>query len=410
MAIIDDAPGVTRDRLYGDVFLGDYHCKLIDTGGIEVGKELINKEILIQAEIAIAEADIIVFIVDGKEGLTTDDYKVSEILRKSNKQIIVAINKMDHKQAQDNIYDFYQLGFDNYIPVSGEHNEGISILTDKIISFFPDIKITKEFPEIIKFGVIGRPNVGKSSLVNALLNEERVIVSKEEGTTRDAIDTHFIYNNQEYIAIDTAGIRKKGKIYEKIEKYSVLRALKAIDRSDVCLLVIDAETGIIEQDKHIAGYILEAGKAIIIVVNKWDTVKDTSIKDYTKEIRNQFQFLTYAPIVFLSALTRKRIHTLMPQVIIVNQNTKQQLKTSLLNQVIQDAVQLNPPPSYKGKHLKIYYVSQIDNGPPKITFQVNDKRLIHFSYERYLENKLRESFDLKGTPIILQFKNRGEQK
>ncbi len=409
ISIIDDKPGITRDRIYGDVSYNDYKFHLIDTGGIDVGKELFSEEIIIQAEIAIDEADIVIFIVDGKEGLTTNDLAVRDILRKSKKRIIIAINKIDSKKTDDNLYDFYELGFEDYIAISGEHNKGIGILLDKIVSYFGDVKEEIELDEeVVKFSVLGRPNVGKSSLVNAILNEERVIVSSEAGTTRDAIDTYFTHDKKDYVVIDTAGIRKRGKIYENIEKYSVLRAFKAIDRSNVCLLLINAEQGIIEQDKHIVSYILEAGKAIVIVVNKWDMVKDKSIKEFTKDIKNNFQFIPYAPIVFLSALTKKRIHTLIPQILIANENTKKEIKTSILNVVIQDAINLNPPPSYKGKRLKIYFVHQMGTCPPKFSFQVNNKGLIHFSYGRYLENKIRENFDLTGTPIILQFKNRGE--
>ena len=269
--------------------------------------------------------------------------------------------------------------------------------------------VEKEEDTRLKFSVIGRPNVGKSSLINALLNEERVIVSNNAGTTRDAIDTVMKYNGEEFVLIDTAGMRKKGKVFEAIEKYSLLRSLKAIDRSDICLLVISAEEGIIEHDKHIASYALEQGKGIIIVVNKWDTVENANTKEYEKIVRSEFQFLSYAPIVYLSALTKKRIHTLMPEVLKVAENIKREVKTSVLNEVITDAYTLNIPPSYKGKRLKIYFTNQSGTKPPKFTFHVNNKGLVHFSYERYLENKLRENFDLEGTPIVLQFKNRGEE-
>lgn len=411
ISIIEDTPGVTRDRIYGNVNYYDYQFHLIDTGGIDGSDSIFNNEIKLQVELAIDEADVIVFIVDGKEGLTTNDRIVREMLLKSNKKVIVAINKIDSKVSRDNIYDFYELGFDTYIEVSGEQNIGISDLLDNVTENFNTYE--EEYEEgIIKFSIIGRPNVGKSSLVNAILNEDRAIVSSIAGTTRDSIDTPFTYHNDKFVVIDTAGMRKKGKVYEKIEKYSLLRAMKAIDRSDVCLLVINAEEGIIEHDKHIAGYALEAGKPIVIVVNKWDTIdnKDEHMKNFTKEIRADIAFLSYAPIVFLSALTKKRIHTLLPQIIKVYENSRKEIKTSILNDVIIDAYNLNLPPSYKGKRLKIYFSNQAGTCPPTFNIQVNSKGLIHFSYERYLENKLRESFDFEGTPIVLNFKNKGEQQ
>ncbi len=404
IAIIEDTPGVTRDRLYQEASYNNKKFYLIDTGGIDVSKETFNNEIKIQAEIAIEEADVIVFVVDGKEGLTHNDLIVRDILRKSKKRVIVAINKMDVKESKDNIYDFYELGFDTYIPISSIHNIGYVELMDTITMDFKEKETVED--DRLKFSIIGRPNVGKSSLMNALLNEERVVVSNIAGTTRDSIDSVLKYDKNEYVLIDTAGMRKKGKVFESIEKYSLLRSLKAIDRSDICLVVINAEEGITEHDKHIAGYAIERGKGIIFVVNKWDTVKDTSINDFIKLMRAEFQFATYAPIVILSALTKKRIHTLMPEVIKVAENIKREIKTSVLNDVILDAYQLNIPPSYKGKRLKIYFASQTGINPPKFTLRVNNKGLVHFSYERYLENKLRENFNLEGTPIILQFKNR----
>lgn len=409
-AIIEDTPGVTRDRIYGIGSYFDYRFNVIDTGGIDIGEDAFNKEIKMQAEIAIDEADVVIFIVDGKEGLTTNDLVVRNILRRSNKKVVVAINKVDNKKTVDNIYDFYELGFDYYVPVSGSHNVGIGDLMDTVTSDF-DKNLSEEYDsDVIKFCVIGRPNVGKSSLVNAILNEERVIVSDVAGTTRDTVDTEFNYEKRPFVVIDTAGMRKKGKVYESIEKYSLLRSLKAIDRSDVCLVVINAEEGIIEHDKHIASYALEAGKALVLVVNKWDTIdnKDEAIKDFTKKVRAEFQFLSYVPIVFLSAKTKKRMHTLMPEIIKVFENSNREIKTSVLNDVITDAVALQAPPSYKGKRLKIYFTAQTDVRPPKITFHVNNKGLVHFSYERYLENKIRENFDFDGTPIIFQFKNRNE--
>ena len=406
ISIIEDTPGITRDRIYQEATYNKKKFFLIDTGGIDTTKNDFNEEIKIQAEIAINEADIVVFIVDGTDGLTGSDLVVRDILRKSNKKVIVAINKMDVKQAQDNIYDFYELGFDTYIPISSIHNIGYVELMDTITMTFHEQEEKED--ERLKFSIIGRPNVGKSSLMNALLNEERVVVSNIAGTTRDSIDSVLKYNNEEYLLIDTAGMRKKGKVFESVEKYSLVRSLKAIDRSDICLVVINAEEGIKEHDKHIAGYAIERGKGLIFVVNKWDTVTDTTIQEFEKLMRAEFQFATYAPIVFLSALTKKRIHTLMPEVLKVAENIKKEIKTSLINNVIMDATALNQPPSYKGKRLKIYFTSQTGIKPPKFTFRVNSKGLVHFSYERYLENKIRESFDFTGTPIVLQFKNRNE--
>ena len=408
ISIIEDTPGVTRDRIYGEVNYRGYNFNLIDTGGIDVSKELFNDEIKVQVEIGVIEAEKIIFVVDAKEGLTANDLEVRDLLRKSGKEVIVAINKVDNKQAENHLYDFYELGFDKYIEISGEHNKGIADLLDEIVIDFKQKE--KEETDITKICVIGRPNVGKSSLVNALLNEERVIVSNVAGTTRDAIDIDFKYDKEDYILIDTAGMRKKGKVFEAIEKYSLLRSMRAIDRADICLLVINREEGIIEHDKHIAGYAIEKGKGIIIVVNKWDTVeeKDKDIKSFTKELREEFKFIPYAPIVFLSALTKKRIHTLMPEVKKVKQNIIKEIKTSTLNNIIQEAYQLNPAPSYKGKRLKIYYVYQTGTKPPKFTFNVNDKGLVHFSYERYIENKIRENFDFEGTPIQIQFKNKND--
>ena len=409
-AIIEDTPGVTRDRIYGTGTYFDYSFNVIDTGGIDIGNDAFNKEIKMQAELAIDESDVVIFVVDGKEGITSNDLIVRDILRRSNKKVVVAINKVDNKKTNENMYDFYELGFDYYIPISGSHSTGFDKLMGEVLRD-SDKNIEEEYAsDIVKFCVIGRPNVGKSSLVNAVLNEDRVIVSDVAGTTRDTVDTEFTYSKEKFVIIDTAGMRKKGKVYETIEKYSLLRSLKAIDRSDVCLVVINAEEGIIEHDKHIASYAIEAGKAVVLVVNKWDTVenKDQAIKDFTNKVRAEFQFLSYVPLVFLSAKTKKRLHTLMPEVIKVYNNSHRQIQTSILNDVIVDAVATQAPPSYKGKRLKIYFTSQTSVAPPKFTFHVNNKNLVHFSYERYLENKIRENFDFEGTPIVFQFKNRDE--
>ena len=406
ISIIEDTPGVTRDRIYANASYQGKEFNIVDTGGIDTETLTFNNEIKMQAEIAIKEADVIVFIVDGKEGLTEGDKIVQEILRKANKKVIVAINKGDTNEAKENQYEFYELGFDDYVLISGIHNIGYIDLLDKITEDFKEQ--IEDQDTRLKFSIIGRPNVGKSSLINALLNEERVVVSNIAGTTRDSIDSILKYNGEEYILIDTAGMRKKGKVYESIEKYSLLRSLEAIDRSDICLVVINAEEGIKEHDKHIAGYAIEKGKGIIFVVNKWDKATNT-IDEFNIIMKNEFQFATYAKTVYLSALTKKRINTLMPEVLKVKEAIVREAKTSVLNDMIRDAYMLNMPPSYKGKRLKIYFVSQTGIKPPKFTFRVNDKGLVHFSYERYLENKIRENFNYEGTPIILQFKNRGEE-
>lgn len=407
-SIIMDTPGVTRDRIYGKVEYNNKRFHLIDTGGISFGDDDFQKDILAQATLAIDEADLVLFVVDGIEDIDASDRKVAEILHRSSKPVIVVVNKLDNDKRKDNLYNFYELGFSELIAVSASHNIGFNELLNTITKDLPEEDIIDD--DTIKFSIIGRPNVGKSSLINALLNEDRAIVSDIAGTTRDAIDTKFKYNHEDITVIDTAGMRKKGKIYESVEKYSLIRSLKAIDRSDVCVLVIDASTGIIEHDKHIASYALDAGKGIVICVNKWDTINnpDSDIRNWKEEIKNEFQFIPYAHVVFLSAKTRKRVSTLMPEVINAYNNNRKEVKTSLLNNIIMEAVSLHEPPSYKGKRLKIYFVSQTGNCPPKFTFSVNNKGLVHFSYERYLENQIRNNIDFDGTPIILQFKNKSE--
>ena len=365
VSIIEDTPGVTRDRIYGTVTYDNYKFHLIDTGGIDVSEEEFNDEIIIQANIAIEEAEIILFVIDGLEELNQNDYIIRDILMKSGKRVIVVVNKLDNAKREENIYNYYELGFEEVMPVSGEHSIGLTDLLDSITKDFNEIIEEEKEDDRIKFCLIGRPNVGKSSLVNALLNEEKVIVSPIAGTTRDAIDTEFTYNKKKYVAIDTAGIRKSGKIFERIEKYSVLRSMKAIERSDVCLLVINAEEGIIEHDKHIASYALEEGKPIIIVVNKWDTVNDKNdISTFTKLVRAEFKFLSYAKITFVSALTKKRIFTIMPEIDKAYENSHREIKTSTLNEVIRDAVMMKAPPSYNGKRLKISFAQQTGTVPP----------------------------------------------
>lgn len=406
-SIIMDESGITRDRIYGRVTYKDKTFHLIDTGGIDLSRESFNERIKIQAEMAISESDVCVFVVDGLTDLTENDREIAKILNKYDKKVIVAVNKIDNKQREENIYAFYELGFELVMPISAEHKLGITELLEEITKDFNENPTLGE-DGILRFSFIGRPNTGKSSLTNALLNEERVIVSDVAGTTRDAIDTKFNYEGKPYIVVDTAGLRKKGRIFESVEKFSLIRTLKAIEESDVCVLVISAEEGIIEHDKHIASYAIDAGKCLVIVVNKWDTVKnpDTAIKEWLLRLKNEFQFATYAKIVFLSAKTKKRIHTLMPAIIESYENATQEFKTSVLNEVIGEAALLHPAPSYKGRRLKIYFVHQSGSKPPKFTFNVNNKGLVHFSYQRYLENTLRNNFELEGTPIVIQFKNK----
>lgn len=409
-SIIMDTPGITRDRIYGNVTYKDKKFLLIDTGGIDLGQGDFNKDIKMQAQLAIDESDCIVFIVDGRYELNQNDYEIRNMLIKSGKRVIVAVNKLDNsKLEQENIYNYYELGFPIVLPISGTHNLGIDDLLDEITKEMADD--IAPVNDNLKFSIIGRPNVGKSSLINALLGANQAIVSDVSGTTRDAVDTDFRYNGEVMTVIDTAGMRKKGKIYENIEKYSMIRSLKAIERSDVCCVVINAEEGIIEHDKHIVSYAINAGKAVVLVVNKWDTIKDfdTALKDWKQKIKNEFQFIPYVKTVFLSAKTKKRVSMLLPAIIEAYNNSVKEVPTNVLNDVITEAYNLHEAPSYKGKRLKIYFTHQTGSKPPKITFEVNNKGLVHFSYERYLENKIREAFDFTGTPIILQFKNRSEK-
>ncbi|WP_182003326.1 ribosome biogenesis GTPase Der [Priestia aryabhattai] len=401
VSIVEDIPGVTRDRIYSSGEWLNLDFNIIDTGGIDIGDEPFLEQIKQQAEIAIDEADVIIFLVNGRDGITAADEEVAKILYKSKKPVVLAVNKVDNPEMRELIYDFYALGYGEPFPISGTHGLGLGDLLDEAAKHFPKEKDEDYGEEVIKFSLIGRPNVGKSSLVNALLGEDRVIVSDLAGTTRDAIDTKFTKEDQEYVVIDTAGMRKRGKVYESTEKYSVLRALKAIERSDVVLIVLNAEEGIIEQDKKIAGYAQEAGKAVVIVVNKWDTVEkdEKTMKKFEGNIREHFQFLTYAPIVFLSAKTKKRTHTLLPMIDLASESHAVRVETSILNDVIMDAVAMNPTPTHNGNRLKIYYTTQVAIKPPTFVVFVNDPELMHFSYKRFLENKLREAFGFEGTPI-----------
>ncbi|TYS68384.1 ribosome biogenesis GTPase Der [Sutcliffiella horikoshii] len=403
ISIVEDVPGVTRDRIYSSGEWLNQYFNIIDTGGIEISDAPFMTQIREQAEIAIDEADVIIFMTNGREGLTTADEEVAKILYRSKKPVVVAVNKVDNPDMRDTLYDFYALGFGEPIPISGSHGLGLGDLLDFVIENFPKDEDEEYDEDIIKFSLIGRPNVGKSSLVNALLGEDRVIVSDIAGTTRDAIDTPYTFDGKDYVIIDTAGMRKKGKVYETTEKYSVLRALRAIERSDVVLVVINGEEGIIEQDKKIAGYAHEAGRAIVIVVNKWDAVEkdEKTMKEFEQKIRDHFLFLDYAPIVFLSAMTKKRIHTLIPKIEMASENHSMRVVTTVLNDVIMDAVAMNPTPTDKGQRLKIYYATQVAVKPPTFVIFVNDPELLHFSYKRFLENRIRDAFGFEGTPIKL---------
>ena len=401
ISIVEDTPGVTRDRIYARTEWLGHPFNLIDTGGIDIGDEPFLTQITEQAEIAIEEADVIIFVVSVKEGVTDADEKVARILYRTDKPVVLAVNKVDNPELRADIYDFYSLGFGEPIPVAGTHGIGTGDLLDKIIKEFPK-DATNEEDDSIKFSFIGRPNVGKSSLVNAILGENRVIVSNIAGTTRDAIDTRFeTEDGTKYTMIDTAGIRKKGKVYENTEKYSVLRAMRAIDRSDVVCVVLNAEEGIREQDKHVAGYAHEAGRAIVIVVNKWDTLKkdNKTMSDFENLIRQEFQYLSYAPIVFVSAKTKQRLDKLPELIKRVNDNHEQRISSAVLNDVVMDAIAHNPTPTDNGKRLRIYYATQVAIKPPTFVIFVNDPELMHFSYERFLENQIREAFDFEGTPI-----------
>ncbi|MDD6833867.1 MAG: ribosome biogenesis GTPase Der [Solobacterium sp.] len=402
LSIVEDTPGVTRDRIYGDCSWLNKTFRLIDTGGIQIADQPFAKEINMQVEIAIEEADVIIFLTSGKEGLTNDDQYIARLLRKSNKPVVLGVNKIDGQEKIDNIYEFYSLGLGDPIPVSGSHGIGIGDLLDECTKQMPD-KQKDSYEGMIKFAIIGRPNVGKSSLTNAFLKQDRVIVSNIEGTTRDAIDTVFVANDKTYVVIDTAGIRKRGKVYENIEKYSVLRAKGAIERADVVLIVIDGEKGIIEQDKHVAGLAHEAKKGVIIVYNKWDLVDkdDKTMDKITKEIREQFAYLDYAPVAFTSAKDGKRVNTLLPLIDEVYNNVNLRIKTNVLNEVIMDAQLANPAKTHNGKRLKIYYASQVETAPCVIALFVNDPELMHFSYQRYIENKVREAFGFEGVPITI---------
>lgn len=405
ISIVEDTPGVTRDRIYAEgEWLSKYYT-LIDTGGIEPNTDdVILSQMRNQAEIAIETADVILFMVDGAEGLTSTDREVAEMLFKSGKNVLLVANKVDTHIIPDSVYEFYELGLGEPIVISVNNGFGIGDMLDKVIENFPDDCDTDYDDSVIKVAVVGQPNVGKSSLVNKILGEQRVIVSDIAGTTRDAIDTPFEFGDTRYTFIDTAGLRKRKRISENIERYSAVRALTAIERADVCLIVIDATQGPTEQDTKIAGYAHDNGKAAIFLVNKWDLIDktDKTYLEFEKTVRNKFPFMLYAPIMLISAETGQRVHKILELINTVYENYNRRVSTGLLNDIIGEAVLMNQPPSDKGKRLKIFYATQAESKPPKFILFINDKELMHFSYQRYIENRIRNKFDFTGTPIVFE--------
>ena len=415
ISIVEDTPGVTRDRLYADTEWLDNEFMMVDTGGIEImNTDKIAVSIRQQAQIAIAEADVILFVCDARAGITHEDAEVAKMLRQSKKPIVLAINKADSPKQEMEIFEFYNLGIGEPIPVSAANHLGLGDLLDAVVEKFPETSAYGEDgnEDEIKVALIGRPNVGKSSIFNTLVGEERSIVSDVAGTTRDAIDTPVIREGQKFLFIDTAGMRRKARIDEPIEKYSIIRSLRAVDRSDVVLMVIDAIDGVTEQDKKIAGYAHEAGKGIVLVVNKWDLYdKDnTSTLRYTENLRRELVFMQYAPVVLVSSMTKQRIHRLPEVIHYVAEQNAMRISTSVLNQVVEDAIAINPPPTEKGQRLKILYATQVKIKPPTFVIFVNEPEIMHFSYQRYLENKLREAFGFEGTPLQMIIRGKNEEE
>ena len=414
LAIVEDYPGVTRDRLYQDAEWNNRKFTLIDTGGIEVkSDDTILAQVRTQAQVAMEEADVIIFMCDIKAGVTNEDMEIAQMLRRTKKDVILAVNKVENFDRLEDLYEFYTLGLDEPYPISASHGMNTGDLLDRLMELIDKYDEEEYEEDVIKIAVVGRPNVGKSSLTNAILGQERAIVSNIPGTTRDAIDTPFERNGQQYVIIDTAGMRRKSKVAETTtERYSVIRSLRAVDRSDVVLMVINAEEGLIEQDKKIVGYAHEQGKAIILVVNKWDLIEkdDKTASTMEKEIRSELLFLQYAPMIFVSAMTKQRVHKLIDMINFGVEQNNLRISTSVLNEVIRDAMQLNPPPSDKGKRLKIYYATQSGVRPPTFVLFVNEPEIMHFSYERFLENKIRENFGFEGTPIKIVVRKRSEDE
>ena len=415
VSIVDDMPGVTRDRIYMDANWLEHDFTLIDTGGIEIysnGNKIVDA-IRAQADIAMDEADVIIFVVDGRAGLTAEDEDIAKSLRGSKKPVVVAVNKIDSVQLEVDSYEFYNLGLGDPIPIAASNALNLGDLLDEVVKNFPAVESEVGEDDEIKIAVIGRPNVGKSSLVNKLLGEERVIVSEIAGTTRDAIDTHFFKDGTKFTLIDTAGMRRKAKVEDAVEYYSVMRSLKSIDRADVVLMLIDAVEGITEQDKKIAGYAHDSGKGCVIIVNKWDIFPDKHDKStnrFTDDLRSEIGFLQYAPVLYLSALTGQRVDRVTELVKFVVEQQTMRIQTSVLNELIRDATAVNPPPTKKGKQLKILFITQADICPPRFVIFVNDPELMHFSYQRFIENKLRDTFGFEGTPLKFVIRKRNEEE
>ncbi|MGL5757131.1 MAG: ribosome biogenesis GTPase Der [Paraclostridium sp.] len=409
ISIVEDTPGVTRDRIFTEVEWLNKYFTLIDTGGIEPNSDdIILSQMRNQAMLAMDMAHVIMFVVDGKAGLTAADREVAQMLRKTKTPVILVVNKIDSQSQFDNVYDFYELGLGTPFGISSANSMGLGDLLDEVVANFPEGLDTEYDEDIIRVAITGKPNAGKSSILNNMLGEDRVIVSPIAGTTRDAIDTYLEKGDHKFLLIDTAGLRRKSKIYENVEKYSVIRAMSAVDRADVVLIVIDAEQGVTEQDTKVAGIAHDEGKACLFVINKWDLIEknDKTMSLYTKEIRDKFPFMAYAPIVFVSAKTNQRMNKILESVVFLAEEHAKRVPTSTLNDVIGEAVLLNQPPSDKGKRLKIYYGSQTGTQPPKFTLFINDKSLTHFSYQRYLENKIRENFGFEGTPVRFEYREK----
>ena len=406
LSIVEDTPGVTRDRLYGTAEWLTRKFRVVDTGGVEIANRPFQVQIRAQAEIAIEEADVIVFVADGKLGVTGDDRIVAKMLYRSGKPVILAVNKVDNSDRVADAQEFYSLGLGEPIPVSGAHGIGVGDVLDKIVSLIPE-KHDVDYGSAISFSLIGRPNVGKSSITNALLGQDRVIVSNIAGTTRDSVDTPFESNGKNYVAIDTAGLNKRGRIFESIDKYAAIRALAAIDRSQIAVMVLDASTGILDQDRHVSGYALEAKKGIVVVVNKWDLApKGLEQGEFEQEIKTRFKFLDFAEILFVSAKTGKGIEKILPAIERAFEGCNRRVPTSILNQIIQDAQMMNPTPEFNHGRLKILFSNQVATNPPTFVMFCNNPAFAHFSYTRYLENRLRESFDFSGTPISIVYRMR----